>query len=81
MAQMAANQEQLQKMINEKVAEAAASTTEDLMGQMFGEDMGVLAAALEMLEMEDSDEEEDLAFNLELEQTLYTTLEETMAPA
>lgn len=79
MAQMAANQEQLQKMINEKVAEAAASTTEDLMGQMFGEDMGVLAAALEMLEMEDSDEEEDLAFNLELEQTLYTTLEETMA--
>ena len=48
MAQMAANQEQLQKIINEKVAEAAASTTEDLMGQMFGEDMGVLAAALEM---------------------------------
>ena len=79
MAQMSANQEQLQKMINEKIAEAAASTTEDLMGQMFGEDMGVLAAALEMLEMEDSDEEEDLAFNLELEQTLYTTLEETMA--
>lgn len=51
MAQMAVNEELLQEMVNEKVAEAAASTTENLMGQMFGEDMGVLAAALEMLEM------------------------------
>ena len=57
-AQMAVNEELLQKMVNEKVAEATASTTENLMGQLFGEDMGVLAAALEMLEMEDADEEE-----------------------
>ena len=34
-----------------------------MMGQPFGEDMGILAAALEMLE---------------LEQNLYTTLAETM---
>ena len=34
-----------------------------MMGQLFGEDMGILAAALEMLE---------------LEQNLYTTLAETM---
>lgn len=78
MAQMAANEELLQKMVDEKVA-AAASSTEVLMGQMFGEDMGVLAAALEMLEMEDAGEEEEPAFNPELEQTLYTTLEEAMA--
>ena len=78
MAQMAVNEELMQKMVNEKVAEAAASTTENLMGQLFGEDMGVLAAALETLEMEDAQEEEADIFNLELEQTLYTTLEETM---
>ena len=59
MAQMAVNEELLQKMVNEKVAEATASTAENLMGQLFGEDMGVLAAALEMLEMEDADEEEE----------------------
>ena len=77
-AQMAVNEELLQKMVNEKVAEATASTTENLMGQLFGEDMGVLAAALEMLEMEDADEEEEPVWNLELEQNLYTTLAETM---
>ena len=79
MTQMAVNEELLQKMVNEKVAAATASTTENLMGQLFGEDMGVLAAALEMLEMEDADEEDELVLNLELEQNLYTILEETMA--
>lgn len=79
MAQMAVNEELLQKMVNEKVAEATASTTENLMGQLFGEDMGVLAAALEMLEMEDADEEEEPVWNLELEQNLYITLDEIIA--
>ena len=79
MAQMAVNEEQLQKMVDEKVAEASASTAENWMEQMLGEDMGVLAAALEMLEMEDADEEEEPVLDLELEQTLYTILEETMA--
>ena len=79
MAQMAVNEELLQKMINEKVAEVTASAAKDLMGQMFGEDMGVLAAALEMLEMEDADEEEESELNLELEQSLYAVLDETMA--
>ena len=79
MAQMAVNEEQLQKIVGEKVAEASAFTAENVMEQLFGEDMGVLAAALEMLEMEDAGEEEEFAFSLELEQTLYTTLEETMA--
>ena len=79
MAQMSANEELLQKVVQDKVAEATMSATETIMGQLFGEDMGVLAAALEMLEMEDGDEEEELVWNLELEQNLYITLEETMA--
>ncbi len=79
MAQMAANEELLQKMVDEKVAEAAAATTENWMEQLLGEDMGVLAAALEMLGTEDAEEEEELAFSLELEESLYTTLEDTMA--
>lgn len=79
MAQMAVNEELLQKMVNDKVAESAAFTTENLMGQLFGEDMGVLAAALETLEMEDAGEEEEPVFNPELEQNLYVILEEAMA--
>ena len=79
MAQMAVNEEQLQKMVQEQIDAAAASATESIMEQMFGEDMGVLAAALEMLEMEDAGEEEARTFDLELEESLYTTLEETMA--
>ena len=38
--------------------------------------MGVLAAALETLELEDAEEEEELSFSPELEESLYTTLEE-----
>ena len=79
MAQMAVNGELLQKMVNDKVAEATSATAGDLMGQLFGEDMGILAAALETLEMEDADDEEELSFDLEMEENLYATLEETMA--
>ena len=79
MAQMAANEELLQKMINDKVTEATTSAAEDFMEQLFGEDMGIIAAAMEMLEMDDADEDEELSFNLELEESLYTTLEEAMA--
>ena len=79
MAQMTVNEELLQKMVNDKVTEAASSTAGDLMEQLFGEDMGVLAAALETLEMEDADEEEELSFDLEPEENLYTILEDTMA--
>lgn len=79
MAQMAANEELLQEMVNDKVAEATSSAAEDLMEHLFGEDMGVLAAALETLEMDDTDEENELPFDLELEENLYAALEETMA--
>ena len=70
LAQMAVNEELLQKIVNEKVAEAASSTTENLMGQLFGEDMGILAAALEMLEIEYAGEEDESVLVLELEQNL-----------
>lgn len=79
MAQMAANEELLQKMVNDKAAEAASAATGGLMEQLFGEDMGILAAALETLEMEDADDEEERSFDLELEENLYITLEEAMA--
>lgn len=78
MEQIAVQEELLQKMVNDKVAEAASSAAGDLMEHLFGEDMGVLAAALEMLDTEDSDEEE-LPFDLDLEKSLYTALEEAMA--
>ena len=79
MAQMAANEELLQKMVNDKAAEAASAAAGGLMEQLFGEDMGILAAALETLEMEDADDEEERSFDLELEENLYITLEEAMA--
>lgn len=79
MAQMAANEELLQKMVNDKAAEAASVAAGGLMEQLFGEDMGILAAALETLEMEDADDEEERSFDLELEENLYITLEEAMA--
>ena len=79
MAQMAFNEELLQKMVNDSVAEATASTAESIMEQLFGEDMGILAAALETLELEDADDEEELPFGPELEENLYTALEEAMA--
>ena len=78
MAQMAASEELLKKMVEEKVAEATASAEGNIMEQLFGEDMGVLAAALEMLDTEDADEDGP-AFSLEMEETLYTALEDAMA--
>lgn len=79
MAQMAANEEQLQQMMEQRVAEAASASTEAVMNQLFGEDMGVLAAALETLAMNDDCEGEDLDEEEETDDALYTLLDETMA--
>ena len=79
MAQMAANEEQLQQMMEQRVAEAAAASTEAVMNQLFGEDMGVLAAALETLAMDDDCEGEGLDEEEETDDALYTLLDETMA--
>lgn len=78
MAQMAANEEQLQQMMEQRVAEAASASTEAVMNQLFGEDMGVLAAALETLAMDDDCEGEDLDEE-ETDDALYALLDETMA--
>lgn len=79
MAQMAADQEQLQLMINQRVAEAASVSTEAVMNQLFGEDMGVLAAALETLAVENEEEGPGLDEEDETDDTLYVLLDETMA--
>ena len=80
MAQMAVNEEMLQKMVEDKVSEVMASDVENMMGQLFGEDMGVLAAALETLEIEDGEDwDEEPSFGSEMEEELYSVLEETMS--
>lgn len=77
MAQMAANQAQMMQMMQEQMAQAASMGAESVMSQLFGEDMGVIAAALETLSMEEDDGEEEV-LGPEEEQALYTLLEDTM---
>lgn len=79
MAQMALNQEQLQQMIDQRVAEAASASTNAVMDQLFGEGMGVLAAALETLAAEDECEGFDLDEEEESDDALYALLDETLA--
>ena len=80
MAQMAANQQQLQELVQQQVAAAPAQGVENIMNQLFGEDMGVLAAALETLSLEDDpdEEEEEPVLDSQWEADLYTLLEDTM---
>ncbi len=79
MEQMAANQEQLQRMMEQRVAEAACASADAMMDQLFGEDMGVLAAALETLAMEEEGEGPGLNDEEETDGALYALLDETMA--
>ena len=81
MEQMAANQEQIQAEIARQVAACAAMGVEDMMNQLFGEDMGIISAAMETLAMEEDedDEEEEPELTLALEQELYRVLEEKLA--
>ena len=79
MARLAADQAQLQQMVDQKVAEAAMGNLNFMMDQLLGEDMGVLMAAMETLSMDDEEEYEDRPFDEAREQELYTLLEDTMA--
>ncbi len=84
MAQMADNQDQIQAEVARQVADCAALGVEGMMGQLFGEDMGVIAAALETLSMEEDEdgeamEDEEREFDLALEQELYHILEEKLS--
>lgn len=78
LAQIAANEEMIQRMVDERVSEATALGVDGMMEQLFGEKMAVIAAAMETLEMEEEDEEEALEFDLELEEELYGILDEKM---
>lgn len=80
LAAMAASQEQFRQMVSEQTAAAAAMGAEAVMGQLFGEDMALVSAALETLAMEEGDGWDDLLEDREeTEEELYTLLEETMA--
>lgn len=81
MEQMAANQEQIQAEIARQVADCAAMGVEGMMNQLFGEEMGIISAAMETLAMEEDedDEEEEPELTLALEQELYQVLEEKLA--
>ena len=78
LAGLVANQAQLQQMVDQKVAEAAAGNLNFMMEQLLGEDMGVLMAAMETLSAGEEDWEEE-PFDEAREQELYTLLEDTMA--
>lgn len=77
LAQIAANEEMIQRMVDERVSEAAALGVDGLMEQLFSEKMAVIAAAMETLEMEE-DDDQDQEFDLELEEELYEILNEKM---
>lgn len=79
MAQMASAEALMQQSIKAQVTKATAQNMEDMMEQLFGEDMAMVTAALETLAMEeDNDELEMEEMNLELEQKLYTILDEKL---
>lgn len=78
--QISVTEEMIQQTVEQKVAEAAALGGDGLMRQMFGEDMGIISAALETLVMEDEeDASEERELNLALEQELYVLLDQKMA--
>lgn len=80
MAQMADTEALIRETVDAKVAEATALGVDGMMDQLFGEDMGVIAAALETLAMEedDGDGEEDQDLDLAVEEELYGVLEEKL---
>lgn len=80
MAQMADAQALLEKAVDEKVAAATALGVEGMMDQLFGEDMGILSAALETLALEEEDDEDEEEGGLDQprEQELYRILEEKL---
>ena len=80
MAQMAATQELIQQAVDEKVSAVTALGVEGMMDQLFGEDMGIIAAAMETLAMEEEDDEdEERELDQAMERELYQVLEEKLA--
>lgn len=78
--QLSVTEEMIRQTVDRKVAEAAALGVDGFMSQMFGEDMGIISAALETLAMEDEeDASEEQELDLALEQELYTLLDQKLA--
>ncbi len=78
--QLSVTEEMIRQTVDQKVAEAAALGVDGFMSQMFGEDMGIISAALETLAMEDEeDASEEQELDLALEQELYTLLDQKLA--
>lgn len=78
--QLSVTEEMIRQTVDQKVAEAAALGVDGFMSQMFGEDMGIISAALETLAMEDEeDSSEEQELDLALEQELYTLLDQKLA--
>lgn len=83
LAQMASSEAQIQNMVAEQVSEYASMSADGMMEKLFGEDMGILSAALETLALENEQAETDLeedaeSFDLAFEQKLYHILENSM---
>lgn len=81
LAQMAYSEEQMRQEVERQVSQYASMSVDGMMEKLFGEDMGVISAALETLAMEedeDEDEEEE-ELDLEDEQELYRIAEVKMA--
>ena len=78
--QLSVTEEMIRQTVDQKVAEAAALGVDGFMSQMFGEDMGIISAALETLAMEnEEDASEEQELDLALEQELYTLLDQKLA--
>lgn len=78
--QISLSEEMIQQTVDQKVTEAAAIGVDGLMRQMFGEDMGIITAALETLAMEDEeDASEERELDLALERELYALLDQKLA--
>ena len=77
--QLSVTEEMIQQTVDQKVAEAAALGVDGFMKQMFGEDMGIISAALETLAMEDEEEvSEERELDAALEQELYVLLDQKL---
>ena len=81
MAQMALTQEQIQAEVARQVADCAALGVDGMMSQLFGEDMGIVSAALETLAMEEEedDDEDERELDQVLEQELCRDLSDKLA--
>ncbi|BDF72583.1 hypothetical protein CE91St41_35650 [Oscillospiraceae bacterium] len=78
--QLSVTEEMIRQTVDQKVAEAAALGVDGLMRQMFGENMGIISATLETLDIEnEADASEERELDLALEQELYALLDQKMA--